>query len=226
MYGLIDQLVYVKIPKGTESESNRKMVCKLLKALYGLKQSSRLLYKFLTTFILEKLGLKQINAYHSIFVTDAGLNGPIVNTLVDDIKIMSPKERGMIERVKTELGFAFSMVDIRPISFYLGFKVEQNQQEKTIKLSQPAYIDKVLAEFHLDKAHSVNIPMKEATLFEQRTDIEASPSENEQYQRMTESLMFSMVETRPDIAFVISIASRFAKNPSHKYTEAVKTILR
>ncbi len=139
---------------------------------------------------------------------------------------MSPKERRMIERVKTELEFAFSMVDIRPISFYLGLKVEQNQQEKTIKLSEPAYIDKVLAKFHLDKAHSINIPMKKATLFEQRTDREASPSEKEQYQRMTKSLMFSMVETRPDIAFAISIASHFAKNLSHKYTEAVKTILR
>ena len=32
LYGLIDQLVYVDIPKGSESEANRGMVCKLLKA--------------------------------------------------------------------------------------------------------------------------------------------------------------------------------------------------
>lgn len=43
---------------------------------------------------------------------------------------------------------------------------------------------------------------------------------------MTGSLMFSMVETRPDIAFATSVVSRFAKNPSHQHTEAVKTILR
>lgn len=42
LYGLIDQLVYVDIPKGSETEANRGMVCKLLKALYGLKQSPRL----------------------------------------------------------------------------------------------------------------------------------------------------------------------------------------
>lgn len=35
-----------------------------------------------------------------------------------------------------------------------------------------------------------------------------------------------MVETRPDIAFAISVASRYAKNPSHLHTEAVKTILK
>ncbi len=43
---------------------------------------------------------------------------------------------------------------------------------------------------------------------------------------MTGSLIFSMVETRPDIAFATSITSRYAKNPSHQHTEAVKTILR
>lgn len=53
--GLIDQLIYVEIPKGTKSESNRNMVCKLLKALYGLKKSPRLWYEVLSTFFLEKL---------------------------------------------------------------------------------------------------------------------------------------------------------------------------
>lgn len=43
---------------------------------------------------------------------------------------------------------------------------------------------------------------------------------------MTGSLKLFMVETRPDIAFATSVASRFAKNPSHQHTEAVKTILR
>ena len=40
------------------------------------------------------------------------------------------------------------------------------------------------------------------------------------------SLMFSMVETRPNIAFPTSVASRFAKNPGYQHTEAMKTILR
>ena len=41
---------------------------------------------------------------------------------------------------------------------------------------------------------------------------------------MTGLLMFSMVETRPDIAYATSVASRFAKNLFHQYTETVKTI--
>ncbi len=129
LYGLIDQLIYVKIPKGTETEANKNMVCKLLKALYGLKQSPRLWYERLSGFLLEKLGLARIHADHSIFITKAGLNGPIVSTFVDDIKVMAPKGSGLIQRIKTELTAAFSIVDMGPISFYLGLKVERNREK-------------------------------------------------------------------------------------------------
>lgn len=42
LYDLIDQLVYVEIPKISEIETNCDKVCKLLKALYSLKQLPRL----------------------------------------------------------------------------------------------------------------------------------------------------------------------------------------
>lgn len=104
--------------------------------------------------------------------------------------------------------------------------MERDQEKKTIKLSQPTYIDKVLARFYLNKAHPINTPMKKTALLQQRTNGEALPAENVRYQGITGSFIFSMVETRPDIAFATSVASRFAKNPSHQHTEAVKTILR
>lgn len=110
----------------------------MLKALYGLKQSPRLWYERLSAFLLEKLGLTRIHADHSIFITKAGLNSPIVSTFIDDIKIMGVKESGFIERLKAELTAAFSMVDISPISFYLGLKVKRDREKKTIKLLQPA----------------------------------------------------------------------------------------
>lgn len=132
----------------------------------------------------------------------------------------------MIERVKIELTAVFSMVDMGPISFYLGLKVDQDPEQKTVKLFQPAYINKVLAKFHLNKDNPVNTLMKEFAFLTQRTEREASPFEKERYQGMTRSIMFLMVKTRPDIVFAISLVSRFAKNLSHQYTKAVKTILK
>lgn len=72
------------------------MVCKLLKTLYGQKQSLQLWYDRLSGFSLEKLGLAHTHVDHSIFIIEAGLNGPIVSTFIDDIKVMAPKRSGII----------------------------------------------------------------------------------------------------------------------------------
>lgn len=58
LYRIINQLVYVQIPKGLKNSTNKRMVYKLLKALYSLKQASRLWYKQLSQFLLKNLGLK------------------------------------------------------------------------------------------------------------------------------------------------------------------------
>ena len=50
-----------------------------------------------------------------------------MSTFVDDIKVMGAKKSGHIERVKAELAAAFEMVDMGPISFYLGLKVETDR---------------------------------------------------------------------------------------------------
>ena len=85
---------------------------------------------------------------------------------------------------------------------------------------------KVLRKFFLDQANPTNTPMKGSTQLLPNNEGTITEAEREKYQGMTRSLMFSMVETRPDIAFAISVASQYAKNPSHLRIEAVKTILK
>lgn len=226
LYRLIDQLIYVEFPKGTKTEITKHIVYKILKALYGLKQSPRLWYERLSTFLLEKLGLSRLHADHSIFTSTAGLNSPVMSVFVDNIKIIGIKESGILKKVKRELTFAFSMVDMGPITFYLGLKIDRDQEKRTIKLFQPTYIDKILHKFHLDQANPSNTPMKEFIIMQSRTEGQATAAEIEKYQRMTRSLMFSMVKTRPNIAFATALVARFSKNPSHQHTEAVKTIFK
>lgn len=64
---------------------------------------------------------------HSIFITLAGLDGPVVSTFVDNIKIMALKDSGIIAQVKSKLAAAFFMVNMGPISFYLGLKVKHDR---------------------------------------------------------------------------------------------------
>lgn len=105
------------------------------------------------------------------------------------------------------------MVDMGLISFYLGLKVEKDHQKSTLKLSQLAYINMIYAKYHLNLAKPCNIPMEKATFFPNKGQ-EANQAKQKRHQGVIGSLMFLMVKTRPDIAFAMSVVSRFAKNPS------------
>lgn len=78
---------------------------------------------------------------------------------------MDVKGLDHIEKIKRKLAATFKMVDMGPISFYLGLKVEKNYQKKTLKLSQPVYINKILVKYYLNLAKSCNTLMKEAIFF-------------------------------------------------------------
>lgn len=67
--------------------------------------------------------------------------------------------------------------------------------------------------------------MKGLTLLLSYKNREATTAEKKRYQSMTGSIMFSIIEMKPNIIFAILIAIRFAKNAGHQYTKVVKTIL-
>ena len=66
--------------------------------------------------------------------------------------------------------------------------------------------------------------MKEEHFFANESQI--SDKDIKQYQVIIDSIMFSMIETRSNIAFVTFIISRHAKNSEKTHIEIVKIILR
>lgn len=94
---------------------------------------------------------------------------------------MRPKASGLIQKVKDKLTAAFSIVDMGSISFYLGLKVERDQSRRTIILSQPVFINKVLEKYHLNKANTVNTPIKKTEPLMPKTNGKIFLSESETY---------------------------------------------
>ena len=130
----------------------------------------------------------------------------------------------MMAEIKTQLRSAFQMVDMGPISYYTDLKIERDRSARTLTLSQPVYIEKILDRFFMRTAKSATTPMREGDLF--KNESQATERDIKQYQAMIGSIMFAMIETRPDIAFATSLVSRHAKNPGKQHMEAVKHILR
>lgn len=83
-------------------------------------------------------------------MTKLDLNGLIISTFINNIKVMASKKSGIIKYVKAAIAVVFSMIHMSPISFNLGLKLEQNRGKRIIKLLHPVYINKVLSKFHFD----------------------------------------------------------------------------
>jgi len=116
------------------------------------------------------------------------------------------------------------MIDLGLISFYLGIIVTRDQIKKKITLLQRAYLIKALKRFGLQKANTSPVPIKH--LIELVANQETTSEDDvRRYQSIVSSVMFPIIETRPDIAFAVLTVSRFAHNPTSTHMTAVRLIL-
>ena len=217
LYGRVDEEIYVEQPTGLDDGSTR--VCKLKKALYGLKQSSRIWYETITTFF-KSHEFVPVNADLSVFVKE----GVIVAIYVDDL-IITGSSSSEIQRVKKLLSDEFSMVDLGPINYYLGMTITRDRANRILRLGQQAYLEKVLRDHGMWDTNPVATPM-DGRLEAAPEGHQATDDSRLRYQSAVGSLMYAMLGIRPDLAFAVSVVSRYASNPTDTHWKAVKRIFR
>ncbi|RVX20927.1 Retrovirus-related Pol polyprotein from transposon TNT 1-94 [Vitis vinifera] len=92
------------------------------------------------------------------------------------------------------------------------------------------YIEKLMQAFHMDHSKPVSTPLAQHFKFDHSTlpstDEEVEYMKSVPYSSVVGSLMYAMVCIRPDLAFAVSVVSRFMSNPGKAHWEAVKWIMR
>ena len=219
---LLKERIYVEQPKGYGGGKN-SLVCRLLRALYGLKQSPREWYHTLRDFLISK-GFKHTESDHSLFVNKS--TRLIVSVYVDDIQIYGPKGSKHIKELKKELTKRFSMTDLGPSTYYLGMEIQRDRTKRTVRVTQTTYLRKVLDRFNMANCAPVPTPMVMGTQLEAEVIDKAKPDVVQEYQSMVGSIMYAMIQTRPDICFAVTILSRYNQNPNSKHIAAVKRVIR
>ena len=219
LYGTVDEDIYVEQIEGFDDKSGR--VCKLKKALYGLKQAPRVWYQTISRF-LHEYGLTSLAADSAIFTgTDI-----IVGLFVDDIIIVGP-DKEKIQKFKEALSKQFKMTDLGPCKYYLGMTIERDRPNRVIRLGQEAYLRSVLKDFGMEDSKSNSIPIQTGARLKSAPDEYEPPKELVKwYQGAIGSLMYAMLGTRPDIAFAVSVMSRFAAKPLPEHKKIVQGIFR
>ncbi|KAI1668818.1 hypothetical protein L13192_06277 [Pyrenophora tritici-repentis] len=109
----------------------------------------------------------------------------------------------------------------------LGVRVTRDRANKAIYLDQQQYLETVLDKYGITSAKykSKKIPaadyehLKPATPEDARID-------STQYSQIIGSLMYAMVFTRPDIAFVLGRLAQYMRDPVEMHGTALKNLMR
>ena len=219
--GFLEEEVYMKQPKGYVVDTKKDYVCKLEKSLYGLKQAPYVWYQTLCE-CLREIGFTPTISEESIYIKK---NGPIllgiIVTFVDDLLVIA-KSQDVIDFIKAHLKQHFEIYEKGPLKYFLGLSVERNLMKKEIYLNQKLFIIDVLERFKMTECKPVSSPMEVGLQLEKAT----LPSDRTPYRELLGCLMYIMIATRPDIAFVVSYLARFAHAHDDTHWEAAKRVLR
>ncbi|KAL6328338.1 hypothetical protein AAG906_034481 [Vitis piasezkii] len=180
LHGKLDELIYMQPPEGFGEGIKDGQVCLLKKSLYGLKQSPRQWYKRFDKYMLD---IDFNRSSHDGCVYFKLTEDSMVYFLlyVDDM-LVACKEKRHLELVKEMLKAEFEIKDLGSAKRILGMEIERDRSKRVFRLSQKSYISKT----HEEKRFMEMIP----------------------YASMVGSVMYTMVCSRPDLAYAVSMITK------------------
>lgn len=222
LYGSLDEEIWMYQPDGYEKEKDK--FCRLKRSLYGLKQASRQWHECFVDF-LKQFNLKPLVKDSCVLVGRKDGQIIIVAIYVDDgLACSSSKE--LLDEIVEYLKRKFEIC-VFEAKCFVGLEIERNRGRKTILVKQSAYIEKMIKRFNLSDAATCSIPIASSVKYvrEGVADGHESKAVTVPYREAIGSLMFVMVWSRPDIAYAVSVLSRFNDSPKLPHWNAVKQVI-
>lgn len=217
--GEIEEDIFVSLPPGFTDPARPSHAGKLRKALYGLKQAPRAWYQKVDSYLLSRGLLKSHADYNLYYNNDHG-KVTLLILYVDDVYLTGDNE-AHISFIRQDIQSTFEMTDLGLLSYSLG--IEFLFQPKGILMTQRRYIHDMLQEFGMHECKPATTPMLEKLKLV--PEMNAPPVDVSLYQRMVGKLIF-LSHTRIDIAYSVSMISRFMACPQEPHQQAVKHLLR
>jgi hypothetical protein len=218
LYGELEEEIFMKQPLGYIKDNF--LVCKLKRSIYGLKQAAKIWNSKLDS-VLNTFGFIKSVADPCLYTKS--ISGKLIFLLiyVDDIVLSCYNESQFIEIVKY-LSQHFKLTVIGDLKFFLGIQIEKIND--CFALNQKQFIQKMIQRFGIKDSKTSKIPMDPGFIQQkEENDCFENP---EIYQSLIGSLLYTAVNTRPDISISVSILGRRVVNPSNADWAEAKRILK
>ncbi|CAI7771298.1 unnamed protein product [Closterium sp. NIES-53] len=176
---------------------------------------------------LAALGFAPSTADPSLFLrTDTSLPLFYILVYVDDL-VFGTADTAGLAHVKSELQKRHTCTDLGELRSYLGLQITRDRARHTITLTQSHMVQQVLQRF------GFTYSSPQATPLPTRHSLSALPSDESvessgPYPELVGCLMYLMTCTRPDLAYPLSILTRYVAPGRHRpeHMAAAKRVLR
>jgi len=228
------EVVWCRAPPGFERKGSdgRPMVCEVVKPIYGMTQAGRRWQRSLFPWLTE-FGFTQVDGDACVFECAKTMTTPsgprterlLLGVYVDDLAVVydSDDKHSLYRSFTDTLERDWKAEDEGDLSDLLGVEFTR-ESDDVIRLSQPAYIEKMASNF-FDDAHpdseallnrgpcAKDIDELVATALAQVVS-EVDPDLVKRYQQLVGSLLYAATNTRPDVAFSVGYLCRAMSKPT------------
>lgn len=135
----------------------------------------------------------------------------IMLVYVDDL-VIAARNISTIDNILNQLSSKWTLSSLCPATYVLGTRITRNRPNKTIVLSQTAYINTLLKRYPSFSATIAKHALLPSRKLEE-DDFE-TPAVLTPYQELVGSLRPLAGCTRPDIAFAASFLARYTVSPT------------
>ena len=219
--------MYMCQPPGFVARGEEKKVLWVVKTLYSMMQGS---YDFQVEMsgTYESLGYYKSLADPCVHSRTIGGVQTITSTYTDNIFGTSSTKEGA-ERAKEEIKACFEIKDVGDLGYILGIQVEKEETTGAISLSQEAYIHHILERFSMLHCNPKSTPLPSSIILSNsnspKTEEDRHYMKDKPYCEALSSCMWAQVATRPDIAYALSVLTRFQMNPGPAHWKAILHLL-
>jgi hypothetical protein len=226
LHAAIDKEIFVEIPPGFPHYGDSRWVAKLNKALYGAKQAGKLFNDEVVKFMRE-YGFVQSAEDPCIFFKITSTRHPLLcGVYVDDtLTAVDDADVDEYSRFLSELKKRFMIEERGEAKWVLGVRIDYEKKKGVLKMSQRAYVEKILKRFGMDGGRAtVKTPAEKIPI--DRSGLEEMPDSEFPYMEAVGALLYAAYATRPDILYAVNYAAQHASAPTNVDVGVVKRIFR
>jgi len=225
----LEDPVYMRMPQGWTVDDSGNLVqhpdptfhdrqhfIQLRRNLYGCKQAARNWFKYLTKGLLKE-GFRQSAVDPCLFLR----NNCILIVYTDDCIIFA-KDDMTIDTLIRNLSTSYQLEDQGNVQDYLGIRITKDPINKSITMTQPGFIESVLADLNLLSDSKPKDTPSVGILYPDRDGIPRQETWN--YRSVIGKLNYIAQNTHPDISFAVHQCARYSASPTALHDLAVKRI--